>query len=198
MICRKCGAENPVNAAFCSLCYVPLFEPSARVEMWESASAETVPADAVNRSGPAGPKKPEFAFATRLYGIVGAENMTIEQLKHELRKGGRIVRYRYSIGMLIYTFKNDSPAYLIKAGKSVLSPGIKYSLVSLLLGWWGIPMGPLYTPAVIFGNFAGGEDITCEFTTRMDSEERRAAALRFNPYESVEPYNVPDFHITPV
>lgn len=199
MICKKCAAENPVNAPFCSLCFTPLIEPSARTEMWKSASAEEAQAEPAGESVAAAPPNlPTFAFTTRLYGIVGAENMTVEQLKNELDKGGKIVRFRYCVGLLLNTIRRESPPYLVRAGKSVVTPGLKYSLLSFLLGWWGIPMGPFYTPSVIYSNFLGNNDITYEYVGRMESESRRAFARNYNPYESVEPYDIPDFHSTPV
>ncbi len=195
MICRKCGAENPVNAPFCSLCLNPLIGPSVRTEIWESAAAVIEPVAPVEEPRPATtPRKATSSFATRLYGIVGAEGMTVEQLKHELQNGGRIVRFRYTIGMILYSIKKDSPPYLIRAGKNAIAPGIKYSLLSFFLGWWGIPMGPLYTPAVIYSNFMGDTDITYEFTARMKSEDARAAVRSFNPYEALDPFGIQDLH----
>ena len=38
--------------------------------------------------------------------------------------------------------------------------GLGYSLCSFLLGWWGIPWGPIYTISSIFTNFRGGRDVT--------------------------------------
>ena len=108
-------------------------------------------------------------------------------MKHELQNGGRIVRFRYTIGMILYSIRKDSPPYLIRAGENAIAPGIKYSLLSFFLGWWGIPMGPLYTPAVIYSNFMGDTDITYEFTARMKSEDARAAVRNFNPYEARGP-----------
>ena len=37
-----------------------------------------------------------------------------------------------------------------------------YSLLTLVLGWWGIPWGLIYTPLALMTNFSGGRDVTAE------------------------------------
>lgn len=41
-----------------------------------------------------------------------------------------------------------------------MNPGLKYTFLSLVVGWWGIPWGPIYTIASVAKNFAGGGDVT--------------------------------------
>jgi hypothetical protein len=43
-----------------------------------------------------------------------------------------------------------------------LKRGAVFSLVSLLLGWWGVPWGLIWTPMTIFTNLSGGQDVTDE------------------------------------
>ena len=38
--------------------------------------------------------------------------------------------------------------------------GLPYSALSMLLGWWGIPWGLIYTPWMIGVNTMGGRDVT--------------------------------------
>jgi hypothetical protein len=40
--------------------------------------------------------------------------------------------------------------------------GMYYNFFTFVLGWWGIPWGPVYTPLAIFRNCAGGKDCTRE------------------------------------
>jgi hypothetical protein len=60
------------------------------------------------------------------------------------------------------TFKRSSDIYFIKGGESSLGKGIGYSLISMGLGWWGLPWGPIYTVGTLFTNMKGGRDITPE------------------------------------
>ena len=45
-----------------------------------------------------------------------------------------------------------------------------YTLISLLLGWWGIPWGPVYTIGSIFNNPTGGKDVTGDVLAAMQEE----------------------------
>jgi hypothetical protein len=92
--------------------------------------------------------------------ILGIDGMTEEQLRKEVRRGGKFVFYEYCISILILTFKRPSDVYFIPVGKSTVVPGLRFSLLSLLLGWWGIPWGPIFTISVLGTNFSGGNDVT--------------------------------------
>ena len=37
---------------------------------------------------------------------------------------------------------------------------LPYTLLSAVLGWWGIPWGPIYTVQSIASNIKGGKDVT--------------------------------------
>jgi len=76
--------------------------------------------------------------------------------------GGRLVVYQYCISIILLSFKQTSAIRLIPAGMSRVLPGLRYSLVSLVLGWWGIPWGPFWTVQTIIGNLRGGTDVTDE------------------------------------
>jgi hypothetical protein len=76
--------------------------------------------------------------------------------------GGRLVVYQYCISIIFLSFKQPSAIRLIPAGSSRLVGGLRYSLVSLLLGWWGIPWGPFWTVQTIISNLRGGTDVTDE------------------------------------
>ena len=94
--------------------------------------------------------------------INGAEGMTIEDIELELDKGGKFVVFPYCISILIMTFRRGSDIYFIKAGEGTFGLSIRYTLLSLLFGWWGIPWGPIYTIGAIFTNLFGGKDVTYE------------------------------------
>lgn len=99
--------------------------------------------------------------------INGVEGMTVAEVQSEITKGGRFVIFQYCISILIITFKRSSDIYFIKAGDGTLGLSIGYTLVTLLLGWWGIPWGPIYTIGAIITNFSGGKDVTKEMMTTL-------------------------------
>jgi hypothetical protein len=78
----------------------------------------------------------------------------------ELQTGARFVVFQYCVSLLVVTFKSSSDVHLIKPGESAVRKGMGYTLLSLLLGWWGIPWGPVYALESIVINLQGGRDVT--------------------------------------
>ena len=99
--------------------------------------------------------------------IQGLHGIKGEQLNIELQRGGKFVIYQYCLSMLVLTFKRPSDVYFIKAGTSRINKGLKFSLVSFLCGWWGIPWGPIYTIQSLATNFSGGKDVTKEVVASL-------------------------------
>lgn len=94
--------------------------------------------------------------------IVGIEGMTANELNMELQTGGKFVVFQYCISIVVLTFKRSSDIYFIKGGESTFSKSIGYTILTLLVGWWGIPWGPIYTIGSLITNFGGGKDVTPE------------------------------------
>jgi hypothetical protein len=92
--------------------------------------------------------------------IVGIEGMSPYDLQTEIARGGRLVVFQYCISIVVLTFKRSSSIYFIPAGASPASKGLRYTIASLLLGWWGIPWGPIYTIGSLVNNLKGGKDVT--------------------------------------
>lgn len=97
------------------------------------------------------------ASAIRIRGI---EGLSPAELERELAAGGRFVFYEYCISFIALSLRRASDVYFLRAGKGRLARGLPYSLLSLLLGWWGVPWGFVYTPLVLITNFSGGCDVT--------------------------------------
>lgn len=72
----------------------------------------------------------------------------------------RFVMYQYVVSLGIVSFKRSSGVKMIPAGGSRFLPGLPYTLVSLVAGWWGIPWGPLWTIQTILRNVGGGIDVS--------------------------------------
>lgn len=102
--------------------------------------------------------------------IVGIDGMSVSELNHELERGAKFVIYEYCISILVMTFKRPSNIYFIKSGEGAISKGLGFTLVSLLLGWWGIPWGPIYTIGSFITNFSGGKDVTGAVVESMNGQ----------------------------
>jgi hypothetical protein len=94
--------------------------------------------------------------------ILGVDGLTSQQVQDEVAQGGRFVMYQYCISIIVMTFRRTSNIYFLKAGQGAIGKGVGFTLISLLLGWWGIPWGPIYTVQTLWVNFRGGRDVTQE------------------------------------
>jgi hypothetical protein len=94
--------------------------------------------------------------------IRGAENLTPRELAAALQAGGRLVFYEYCISVIFLTLRCPTDLVLLRPEESGVVRGLPYCLVSALFGWWGIPMGIIYTPLTLFTNLSGGRDVTDE------------------------------------
>ena len=92
--------------------------------------------------------------------IVGTEGMSNEAIRAELDRGGRFVIYQYCISVVFMTFKRPSAIYFLRADEGAGGKGVKFTLLSVLFGWWGIPWGPIWTIQSIWNNSRGGRDVT--------------------------------------
>jgi hypothetical protein len=85
--------------------------------------------------------------------------------------GCRLVFYEYCISLVFITLRRPSRLYRLAPGSSGVVEGLRYTLVSLALGWWGIPWGVLYTPLVLWTNLSGGREVTADEVRRLQPVE---------------------------
>lgn len=92
--------------------------------------------------------------------IKGIEGMSIQDLQTEVYNGGRFVIYSYCISVIVMTFKRGTDIYFVRANESAVVNGLPWTLLSFLLGWWGLPWGIIYTIGTLATNLGGGKDVT--------------------------------------
>lgn len=106
--------------------------------------------------------------------IVGLEDIKSGgELQAELAQGGKFVMYQYCISLLIITFKRSSNVYFISHDQNAAVKGLPFTLLSLVLGWWGIPWGPIYTIQSLWVNLQGGKDVTQEVLASMSAPAQK-------------------------
>ena len=110
--------------------------------------------------------------------ILGAESLPRAELERELAQGGRFVFFEYCISLIFVTLRKPSTVYFLRADQSGLVRGLPYTALSLLLGWWGLPWGLIYTPITILTNVRGGCDVTNEVLLSLRSPDETASQLR--------------------
>lgn len=108
-------------------------------------------------------------MSTKIHNI---EGLTLSDVQNEIARGGKFVVFSYTISVLVMTFKRPTDIYFVKADESAFKYGWTNSLVTLFLGWWGIPWGPIYSIWSIFENF-GGKNVTNEVMASLTSHAQR-------------------------
>ncbi|UQB67893.1 hypothetical protein [Epilithonimonas zeae] len=103
--------------------------------------------------------------------IKNTDGLTTQQIRGMVNNGGKFVMYNYCISIIFMTFKRPSSIYFIPPGKSSITPGLKHLGTSLIVGWWGIPWGPIYTIGSIFGVLSGGKNITQEVMGHINQND---------------------------
>ncbi|MBX7058776.1 MAG: hypothetical protein K1X75_11985 [Leptospirales bacterium] len=98
------------------------------------------------------------------------ESIGADQLLSDIRNGGRFLCFRYCVSFLVATVRRSSPVIYVAPGERAWRPALRFSLYTLLAGWWGLPWGPLYTVQCLWINLRGGIDVTAEMLERLDKE----------------------------
>jgi hypothetical protein len=92
--------------------------------------------------------------------IKGIDNLTVKDLQDEINAGGKFVIFKYTISIIVMTFRRPSDIYFIKSIDNAVVKGLPFTLLSLVFGWWGFPWGLIYTPGALYTNLSGGTDVT--------------------------------------
>ncbi len=102
--------------------------------------------------------------------IRNIEGLTIDQLQYELKNGAKFVMFEYTISILVMTFKRSTDIYFIRGNESHWGKSIPFTLLSLLLGWWGFPWGFIYTPMALATNLSGGKNVTQHVVSSLTAQ----------------------------
>jgi hypothetical protein len=92
--------------------------------------------------------------------IEGIDDLGAAELIAEIDRGGRFVFFEYCISLMIFTLRRPTAVTFLRANERGWLRGLPYTLLSLVLGWWGVPWGVIYTPLCLATNLAGGCDVT--------------------------------------
>jgi hypothetical protein len=112
--------------------------------------------------------------------IRGIGQLTVQEVRDQVQAGGRFVAFEYCISLVVCTFRRPTNIYFIQPAKSGVLRGLPYTFLSLVLGWWGVPWGIIYTPLVVFSNFSGGCDVTATVVARFQQAGIPPSAIPFD------------------
>jgi hypothetical protein len=71
---------------------------------------------------------------------------------------------------LIFTLRRPTDVIFEPPSEWSWLRGLPGTVISLLLGWWGVPWGIIYTPIVIVTNLTGGCDVTAQARAWLESQ----------------------------
>lgn len=86
------------------------------------------------------------------------------------------------------TLKRNSDIYFIKADENTFKYSYGYVFLNLIVGWWGIPWGPIYTIGAVYHHIVGGKDLTQEVMNHLTQHDPKANTNTYN-INGFESYN---------
>jgi hypothetical protein len=72
-----------------------------------------------------------------------------------------LTQYVFTFSLITLSFRVPSRFYII-GQENTGFVNLIYTSLNLLLGWWGIPMGPIFTIQSLYTNLKGGNRVTVE------------------------------------
>jgi len=102
----------------------------------------------------------------------------LSELEAEIGAGARFVVFKYCYSIVYMTVSGESEIYFLRSHQFGFLHGIKYTLFTLLVGWWGFPLGPILTVAAILRNLFGGVDVTQQVIAGAVADVTESAAAR--------------------
>ena len=116
--------------------------------------------------------------------IKNIDGLTGNDIRSMVDEGAKFVMYKYCISIVVMTFNRPTDVYFIKPHESSVVKGLGYLFISLILGWWGIPWGQIYTIGNIANVLSGGKDVTTEILAHINQNDPN--------YGTGNSYNVPN------
>jgi len=113
--------------------------------------------------------------------IKGIEGLSKQEINTELQAGGKFVLYRYTISLLVVTLRRSSDVYFVRSNERAAVKGLPYTMLTLIMGWWGIPWGPIYTIGSLATNMGGGKDVTSEILNAVNASAKPSASAGRSP-----------------
>lgn len=101
--------------------------------------------------------------------IKNMQGLSGSDIERELSNGAKFVTFQYCISIVVMTFRRSSDIYFVRPGESTIKNSIGFTLLTLILGWWGIPWGPIYSIGSLYINITGGKDVTQDVLSSLQS-----------------------------
>ena len=121
--------------------------------------------------------------------IKNIEGLRVSEIKQLVNQGGKFVVFPYTISIVLATMKRSSSIYFIRPNEKTLKYSYRHVGVNLLLGWWGIPWGPIYTIGATYNHITGGKDVTQPILSHLIQHDPEADTSTYSINNMVNPNN---------
>ena len=112
--------------------------------------------------------------------IKNTEGLSVSQIRDLVQQGGKFVIFPYTISFLIMTLRRSSDIYFIRPDENTFKYSYGYVLLNLIVGWWGIPWGPIYTIGALYNHVTGGKDFTEAVLSELIQNDPEANTSTYN------------------
>lgn len=95
-----------------------------------------------------------------------------EEVRIHSNAKGKFVTYQWIIPLpLFMPVKRLSKVYFVNSLSEQKHYAKKYNLINLLIGWWGLPFGPVFLWKSIFLNNKGGMDVSDDVLLNLNQSD---------------------------
>lgn len=112
--------------------------------------------------------------------IKNIDGLSVSEIRAIVNDGGRFVFFPYTISVVLATFKRASSIYLIRPYEKSFKYSYKHVITNGVVGWWGIPWGPIYTIGSIYDHMKGGKDVTDVVMSELLQHDPEANTSTYN------------------
>ncbi len=106
--------------------------------------------------------------------IKNIEGLSVAQIKQLVNQGGKFVIFPYTVSIVLATFRRSSSIYFIRPNENTIKYSYSHVGANLLLGWWGLPWGPIYTIGATYKHITGGKNVTYDVLSHLDQHDPEA------------------------
>lgn len=106
--------------------------------------------------------------------IKNIDGLSVSQIRDMVQQGGKFVVFPYTVSFILMTLKRSSDIYFIKANENTFKYSYGFVFLNLIVGWWGIPWGPIYTIGSVYHHAVGGKDLTQAVLTHLIQHDPEA------------------------
>jgi len=112
--------------------------------------------------------------------IKNIDGLRVSQIRDMIQQGGKFVVFPYTVSFVLMTLKRSSDIYFIKADENTFKYSYGYVFLNLIVGWWGIPWGPIYTIGSAYHHITGGKDLTQVVMSHLTQHDPEANTNNYN------------------